>query len=63
MPAVIWSMLVPLGCAVDDGDGDEEELALWRRAGGGYRAKKRESRGGRVSASLIYCREAMIVCV
>lgn len=34
-----------------------------RMAAGGYRAKKRVSRGGRAVASLTYCRELMVVLV
>jgi hypothetical protein len=43
--------------SMDDEGGEDTPCS----AGGGYRAKKRESRGGSDSASFMYCREVMIV--
>lgn len=62
---MIWSMLFVFGDGVLVlGSMDEEggEDTPWSSAGGGYRAKKRVSRGGSDSASLMYCLEVMFAC-
>lgn len=50
-------VVVVLSLVLEMGD-----APVWRSAGGGYRAKKRVSRGGSDFASLIYCREVMVMC-